>query len=162
MQMRFSIRHFETDTELKFAENVSWLVLHGRGSLCVGKLSYCIHTHDFIRLPVDKNCILKVDSPVTVGVVYLFDMVATRKECQVISSSQTELIADTFMLALKVEESDSPNRMRMINAVWQVMWEAIIDAGVKGNPTNAFVQDVLKQINDHYQDSSFDLAENRV
>ncbi len=157
MQMRFEIQQFSKDTKFTISENISWLILQGVGELCTGSSCYKVSVRDFLRLPIGMPCFFRPETPVTAGVICLFDMVSTRKECSLISAANTELIGEIFWLALKAERIDNPHKPKIMNALWQLMWEAIMAAGIKHRPINTFVQEVLQQINDHYLDSSFDL-----
>lgn len=157
MQMSFSIRQFTKNTELFFSDSISWLIIHGNGSLNIDEMSYNITLNDFIQLPVEKPFILEIKTAITIGIVTLSDVITTRKDYKMIPAKETGLIRQVFWMALTVEQSESPNKSKIMSTLWQLMWEAYVDAGIKSRPGNIIVRDVLRQINDHYLDSNFNL-----
>lgn len=135
------------------------VVLRGSGIYRSKEGSASVSLHDFFTIPQDTTGTMESDSgkPFLLGSVEIQDHNSTSQSISVLSSEDTEIARRIFFLGLDIQECELPYFDIVKAALHQLMFSALMAAGLAGNTMNKGVFSVIQDINHHFTETDYDV-----
>ena len=135
------------------------VVLRGNGRFTAEGVSVDISLHSFFTVPQDTTGRLESDSGTSfqLGCVEIRAFRSTSQRVTVLSPEDTEFARRIFYLGLDMQDCALPYYDTVNAALHQLMFSALLAAGLSSQTMNSQVFQVIEDVNEHFTDPSYDI-----
>lgn len=135
------------------------VVLRGSGTFVWGDHPFEVALHSFFTIPQETVGRMegKNGQPVLLGSIEIRDHNSTSQGVTVLSAEATEIARRIFFLGLDIQECELPYYDTVKAALHQMMFAALMAAGLATNTMNKGVFAVIQDINHHFTETDYDV-----